>query len=144
MMFVTHIAVSLLVAFFALPPLSLDTPFLVGVYLFAALLPDIDSASSFIGRHVKPIGWLFRHRGMFHSLWVPLLTGLIVWPVSPEFSFAFGLGYLTHLATDMLTHEGVMPFFPLTVRPRGFIRTGSVVEYILLCLCIVLLLWLVV
>jgi inner membrane protein len=142
MMFWTHLVVSLLVALVTFPLLSIDTPLYLVIFLFAALFPDIDSASSFIGKRVKVVGWLFRHRGVFHSIWIPLAVGILVWSVDHRIAIAFMLGYLTHLAIDMLTYEGVMPFFPFHLRPHGFIRTNSLAEYVLLGCSLAAVLWL--
>ena len=43
---------------------------------------------------------------------------------------AFALGYLVHIASDLMTSEGVSLFSPLSKHHmRGFITTGGALEY---------------
>jgi membrane-bound metal-dependent hydrolase YbcI (DUF457 family) len=138
MMFKTHIVISLLVALLIYPFFHMNEGVFLLVFLFAALLPDIDSSSSFIGKHVPVIGWLFRHRGVWHS--VPalfILTAMTYILSDLTIAVVFSFGYLTHLCADALTHEGLQPLYPLSFRVKGFIRTNSLVEHLLFMICLV-------
>lgn len=69
-----------------------------------ALLPDIDCASSELGKNFKVIGALFEHRSFTHSLLFVLLGTLL--------SKWVGLGILTHLLLDMMTKAGIRLLWP--------------------------------
>jgi inner membrane protein len=139
MMFRTHIVFSLLIALLIFPLFSLNKGIFLIVFLFAALLPDIDSAYSFIGGRVKLIGWVFRHRGLFHSfLMTALLSGIVYFFTNLVFAIVFVLGYISHLVLDMLNHEGIRPLYPFSFRLKGFIRTSSLAEYLLFTTCLII------
>jgi membrane-bound metal-dependent hydrolase YbcI (DUF457 family) len=131
MMFATHLAVSL-TAILILPQMQNY----LAAFMLGALLPDIDSTKSLLGSRLKIFGWLFEHRGLFHSITMLLVLALPLYLVVPQAGLAFAAGYLIHLALDALTREGIMPFYPVGLRVRGFIRTGSIAEYIIFGLSI--------
>jgi inner membrane protein len=137
MMFKTHIVLSLLVSLLLYPFFEMNEGAYLLLFLFAALLPDIDSSSSLIGKHVPFMGWLFRHRGVWHSAWMPLAAVLLLYPFSIQIAALIALGYLTHILADSLTHEGVRPLHPLPWRLRGFIRTNSFAEHMIFLVCLV-------
>lgn len=104
--------------------------FVVVVSSVAALLPDIDQASSSLW-HALPFGHvaanavdpLLQHRNLSHSLLGTALVGWLVhwlaglmpgyWGVNGLIVFwVFLASYLSHLLTDMVTVEGVPLFFP--------------------------------
>ncbi len=140
MMFRTHIVLSLLFALFIFPLFSINKGLYLLIFLFAALLPDIDNASSFIGKRVKIIGWVFRHRGIFHSFFMLLVLSSAVYIIfnSTGYAVVFALGYLSHLLADTLTREGVRPLFPLSLRVRGPLRSNSLTEKAIFIICLVL------
>ncbi len=132
MMFKTHLVFSLFVAvvLFRLSLFSLRWPLFFSVFIFAALLPDIDSISSVVGRKARPFSYVFyvlRHRTIMHSLWVPLFAFFFIALFSLELALAFFIGYFSHLALDMLNYKGIRLFYPF-FRIRGFIKAGSVAE----------------
>ena len=91
--------------------------------LLGALLPDIDTPTSLIGRCCRPLaGWLERrvgHRTLTHSLVglalsvAPLLP--LAW-IEPRWPLAFALGYLSHLLVDAANPPGVPLLYPSPVR----------------------------
>lgn len=94
----------------------------LGFAMFGALLPDIDTRHSRVGRVVPflsiPIQALFGHRGALHSL---LACALVLWgAMTLEFPWALSLtfGYVSHLIGDACTKAGVNFFWPLTKRYR--------------------------
>ena len=147
-MYHTHLAFGLL---FALLALSFIHPsnkyFFIGVVVLAALLPDIDHENSKINSKIPGFKWVsrvFGHRGILHSVWIPLALWLII-----DFGFhsAYGsavfIGYLSHLFSDGLTKAGINMVHPLKqLRIQGFIETGSVLEHLVflfVCvLCVIL------
>lgn len=73
-------------------------------------LPDVDSSTSRLGRHVPTPG---PHRGLLHSDWpVYALVVLSVWePLRPLLWLA--LGYWTHLELDGFSRAGRARWYPL-------------------------------
>ncbi|MCF7798741.1 metal-dependent hydrolase, partial [Candidatus Woesearchaeota archaeon] len=129
----THLLAGLLIGFFFFS--FVDTILHSFIVLFLAvvgsLLPDIDTTTSLLGRRVKIIGFLFKHRGFFHSLLFAFLITLIVVELSsPVFGMAFGLGVFSHLLLDAITKEG-LSFWPIPLHIKGYIRVGSFIEHVL-------------
>jgi inner membrane protein len=142
MMFITHLSFALLLGFMAVKFSSLPVSkyfFLLAIVL-GSLLPDLDSATSFIGKKFKLVSLFFRHRGVIHS--VVFLTGfsIIFFLITKNFYYflAFATGYLSHLLLDSMTPSGVAFFWPSKVRIRGRIKTTGLVDIILLILFIIL------
>jgi len=85
-----------------------------------ALLPDVDSPYSTIGRKFPLLAWTIKwtagHRGIFHSL---LMAGIITAGFS-VYNLHLGLGicigYLSHLMLDSLNREGTPLLWPLEKR----------------------------
>jgi len=140
-MFKTHLAFSFLCAILVWPVFvdsGIPRWFFLIIFIFTSLLPDIDTTSSFLGKRFKIVGWIFGHRGLFHSLF-PFI--LIVIPVYLFFGFWYAsavfLGCLSHLVLDMLNHQGVGLFFPLLKwRIKGFCKSGGLFEKVLFIICI--------
>jgi inner membrane protein len=129
MMFLTHLAVSLVAAVFFFNELSIPA---LAALMLGSLLPDIDSTKSFLGSKLLIIGFIFRHRGIFHSLIAIISLGaLSYYLMGIQVTLAFLAGYAIHLLLDMLTHEGITPFFPFEFRMKGFFQTGGIVDYLI-------------
>jgi inner membrane protein len=112
--------------------------------VFGALLPDLDTPKSAIGRLLRPLAvWLERkygHRQATHSL---LALGLLSFVTAPLINLklfwwlALLSGYLSHLILDSLNKSGVPLFFPNPIRavmPKAAkyrIACGSKAEVIL-------------
>lgn len=113
---------------------------LLGAAALGSLAPDLDSPHSFLGRRFWPLSWTVRaavgHRGLTHSL----LAGLAVvigaaaaglcYPAWRPYCWAGAIGYLSHLAADWCTAEGVPLFWPDRRRYRApfSFRTGGPIE----------------
>lgn len=133
----SHVAVGL-ASWVAAAPLLHQPRFAPGCLCLAvlgALLPDIDHPSSWIGRRTRPlssaIASLLGHRGVTHSALA--VIGLIV--VLGHFGNrsadidAIAVGYLSHLAADLLTPAGLRLAWPLRMTwSLPLCRTGSVME----------------
>lgn len=137
-MYPTHLAFGLL---FSLLALSFSLVHPVNKYIFtaivllAALLPDADHENSKINSKVpglKVLSRIFGHRGILHSLWIPLALWLILdFGFHSSYGVAVFIGYLSHLVSDGLTKMGINMIYPLNqLRIQGFIETGSVAEYL--------------
>jgi len=138
MMFKTHVVVSLVIALLLFPRFGLDKTLFLSVFLFASIMPDIDTPASMIGKRVKIIGWLFSHRGIFHSFISLIAFSTIAYAISPQIGLVFFIGYFSHLVIDMINYQGIKPFHPFTrFRIRGFVKTNSMVEYIIFIVCLI-------
>ena len=142
MMFKTHAAFGFLAGILAIPHIHpLNQIVFMFLVMLGALLPDIDHPKSKIGRNFRIIGFLFEHRGFFHSLLViPVIAFIIYYFThSTTYILPLGIGYVSHLVSDAITKEGIMPLHPLTrLRIRGFVRTGGALEYVFFFLVVIL------
>ena len=125
----THIAFGILAAsFFGLIAGLPVTPEAFAFAILGALLPDVDTTASTVGRLLYPLAWYlerrFGHRGITHSL-VGLVIAALVSLIFMSFvSFrafrfqlswsAFVAGYLSHLLADSMNKEGIPLFWPNT------------------------------
>lgn len=140
----THLIFSFLIGLLIINSFDIQNKIIfIAILLIASIIPDIDSYKSKIGKKVKPISFLlnlfFMHRGMFHSLFLLTLISFVIALVKTELAIAFFIGYLSHLALDSLTPEGITLFYPFSrKRTKGFIRTGSLFENIFFILLLVL------
>ncbi len=129
-MFLTHasfaLLISLLIIRFAGFRADNVLVFIILV-LLGALLPDLDSARSFIGERIRAVSILLKHRAFFHSLLTAVFIGIIVFLLTKNSSYSLGfiLGFASHLLLDSLTRAGVTPFWPSKLKLRGRLITGS-------------------
>jgi membrane-bound metal-dependent hydrolase YbcI (DUF457 family) len=133
----THIAIGILCALLILPFIAVPNKILfVALVALGALLPDVDHQNSKINKMIpvtKIIPVFFKHRGFFHSLFIPLIIYITAWYFhQPFIGFALVFGYLTHLASDGLTLMGVNFLYPITTwHMRGPFETGTFAETLL-------------
>ena len=119
-------------------------PVSLALALGGSLLPDIDHPASWVGRRSQPISTMisgvFGHRGITHSaLAVVVLVALLSrGGYSRAVTSAFAVGYLSHLAADMLTPSGLRLAWPLR-KTCGvpLYNTGSATEAVIVAgLCV--------
>ncbi|MEA1064897.1 metal-dependent hydrolase [Apirhabdus apintestini] len=110
--------------------------------VLSCLLPDIDHPKSFLGQRIPwlshPIARAFGHRGFTHSL-LAVFAALTLcylkvpdsWLLPADALQGLVLGYLSHIAADMLTPAGVPLLWPCrwrfrlpVIAPRG----GNLIE----------------
>jgi len=137
MMARSHVLVGLATWIAAAPALHIRTldPIYLGLAVAGSLLPDIDHPKSWVGRRTRPISTAiaatFSHRGVTHSAIAVIgLTMLLLHAGYRRGGVtALIIGYLSHLAADMLTPQGLRLAWPLR-RTWGFplCRTGSSME----------------
>jgi inner membrane protein len=143
MMAGSHIALGAAAWFVAAPRLGLPAlePVSLGLAVLGALLPDIDHPKSWVGKRVWPVSLLcsrfFGHRGMTHSLIA--VGGCLALLLSNWLSVAIAgplvVGYLSHLAADLLTPGGLRLAWPLKgVWSLPLCRTGSPFEPLVVAL----------
>lgn len=120
--------------------------------IIGALLPDIDEKQSSIS-HKHPVlhglaASIDKHRGVFHSIWVPVIIFLIAhFVISRYFSIpslllmGLFIGYGSHLLADSFTVQGIAPLHPIHKgRMKGLIKTGGIAETVFLVAMVVFLL----
>ena len=144
MQYYTHLAFFGIIALPLLNILPIENTliFLTAGCLFA-LFPDIDQSNSKVGKHIKPIGFFMKHRGIMHTIWIPLAFAALSFPFSPDIAFALFLGYTSHLVADAFTKEGVRFIYPIKVRAKGFIAVGSIGEKMLFTILLFIVLYMV-
>ena len=137
MLFKTHLALGALAALLVTPYVQTDNPLLFFVIcVVCSLLPDVDHPNSKINNKLKVtkiFAYIFKHRGITHSIW-PVLLGILLISVLANsfYAVAFAVGYLSHLLGDAVTKEGVDLLRPWSsLRIRGPMETGSFAESVL-------------
>jgi len=140
-MFRTHILFALFFYILAVQLFSLSFSIIFAALLaFGAILPDIDSPSSFVNRKYllgigKGIALFSEHRGFFHSIFGALIFFVIAIVIVHFFHLSFFYpvalvsGYLLHLAADSLNVSGIKWFWK-SGHIRWKIKTGSLSEQV--------------
>ncbi len=150
MMARSHVVVGVAAWLAAAPLLHLapyDPAYLV-LAAAGALLPDVDHPASWVGRRTRPLSTalaaLLGHRGVTHSALAVLgLLALLAEAGGRRgVVAALVVGYLSHLAADMLTPRGLRLAWPL----RGswgvpLCRTGSAMETVIVLALVAGTLW---
>jgi len=129
----THLAFGFLAGLFMMPFVNTGNIYIYfALVLFAAILPDIDNPDSKVGRKVKIIGRIFKHRGIFHSLIAGFLISWVLWYfVGHAYGIALFIGYASHLLIDGFTKMGINFLHPVSkLHLSGFIETGTLGEWI--------------
>lgn len=137
MKFKTHLAFGLLIGLMYLNYAEVQNKFLFILFIMlGSALPDIDNASSKIGKKAWPLSKLIQmflgHRGIFHSIWlIILIPGVVYLYLSKIYGIALFIGYFSHVLMDGFTKKGVNFLNPfLELRLSGFVETGSIIEKI--------------
>lgn len=114
---------------------------IIGFSAFGALLPDIDCASSKLGRKLPPasiaIQFFFGHRTLFHAplLYITLVLVLLAFPFR-LYVIAAGLGALSHIILDTFNRAGIPWLYPIRHRfSLAHIMTGGIIDAILGTIC---------
>ena len=147
MRFITHLAFTSVCVLYYMDYFSVQNLLLfTGIALFTTLFVDIDEPESTIGKRFwifsKFTNFVFGHRGLLHSLLVPIFFYCIfVFFQLNEIAYATSLGYVSHLVMDIITPVGIFPLYPLKWRIHGPIRTGSFLEYFLAFSCMAIMLF---
>lgn len=122
-------AIGIFAIVFFLPHINNKLVFIPAV-LIASLLPDVDNGFSTLGKSglFRPLQWVSKHRGLFHTFTFCILISLVFALYVPVLAFGFFLGYSLHLLADSWTVEGIRPFWPLKGDLKGRVRVGGTVE----------------
>jgi inner membrane protein len=136
----SHVVVGVAAWAWAAPHLGLPAldPLMLGLVALGALLPDIDHPTSWVGRRARiisrPLAATVGHRGVTHSFVAVLACVLILrWEgLNRRVIDPLVVGYLSHLAADLLTTSGLRLAWPLPKRQAiGLCRTGSFAETVI-------------
>ncbi|MDD2444656.1 MAG: metal-dependent hydrolase [Candidatus Nanoarchaeia archaeon] len=136
MLFKTHLAFGMFLYLILFFNSSFSFIYFLGIFL-GVLLVDIDIKNSKIGKFFlfRPLQLFFKHRGVFHSIFCGFILMLVFSIINLRFSFAFFIGYLSHLFLDLFNIKGIMLFWPFSKKRFGFkIKTGGIIEDILFVL----------
>lgn len=135
----THLAISIFFALIFLPFFENKILF-CAVLVISTFLPDLDSASSRLGKNIllRPLQFFFGHRGILHSFTFSLMLSMLIFFFSLEASIAFLFGYGLHLIADGLTVMGITPFYPISTKWKGVIKTGGWAEAIIFVIFVLL------
>ncbi len=99
-----------------LPPLNAAY---LGLAVAGSLLPDLDHPQSWVGRRTRPVSSAIAatlgHRGITHSALAVLGVVLLLAYAGARrgTEAALAVGYLSHLAADLLTPRGLRLAWPL-------------------------------
>jgi membrane-bound metal-dependent hydrolase YbcI (DUF457 family) len=127
----THIIMAF--AIFLLFGFIFTFPIYLAFFAFlGALLPDID---------FKPRKY---HRKLCHNIWFLMLVIFAAYDLGLErpYAVAISIGFFSHLISDALTHNGIMPLWPIK-RPKfnGPIKTGGIGEYLIILVLLMMIYW---
>lgn len=141
MMARTHVAFGFLKGLIVMSFLNPANQILfMSMVVFGSLFPDIDHPKAKLGSKVKIIGWLFEHRGFFHSVFALFLFSLLVFFLLKQkiYFWAFGIGFLSHMVLDAFNRKGIMPFHPISrIKIKGFLKTNGFAENILFVIFVI-------
>ena len=115
---------------------------LVFVVMISALLPDLDTPFSWLGRKLKPvsniISFIFGHRGMMHSLLFMVVITTVGYLYLRSYWMGIAIGFFSHLVLDMMNVMGVRLLWPLDFKVRGFLRANGLFEKLFFILLIII------
>lgn len=132
---------------FPMPIWLTTTLYLASIILLASiasLLPDIDSPTSILGRHVKWFSSVVPHRTYTHTIWAILLILIPAIMYNITWLTIIGYGYFLHVWEDSYSKQGIAWIYPITqyrIYPNGavvkhgfkpifYYRTGKGSEYV--------------
>ena len=141
-MFRTHLAIGIISS------LLIQDYFKSGLLFSLALimansLPDIDHQGSWVGRRLwifsKPINIIFGHRGLTHSILVPLgLFFAFAHYGHSNLGLAVMIGYTTHIFADAFTSEGIKIAYPFSKKVfSGPLKTNGIGEFAIFALLLI-------
>lgn len=89
---------------------------------FGALLPDVDSPNSQLGRYVPWLSNFIGHRTITHTIWVLLGLLLASYFTGWLFLWMVTIGYFLHIFEDSFSTQGIAWLWPLG---KGYRRYGG-------------------
>ena len=133
MLVISHVMFGILFGLLAKPYIPGDAIIYYTFVIIGSILPDIDHEGSTINKVLPLTKWfsrLFKHRGIFHTVFPAIALFFIVGYFSTTLvALALVVGYVAHLVSDGLTLSGVDLLHPISqFRIQGFIQTGGKME----------------
>lgn len=133
----THMAFGFLAGMLTYPLFGANWLLFVPLATIGALFPDVDHENSKINKTLPVTRWIptfFKHRGIFHSIFAPIILYVIFYSANLKtIGLPLTIGYLAHLASDCLTQSGCNLLHPLSnFRISGFVRTDGAMELIIM------------
>ena len=141
----SHVIVGLATWIAVAPTLHLSSfdPIYLVIAVAGSLLPDIDHPKSWVGRRTQPISTAIAsalgHRGVTHSAIAVIGLTLLLLHAGYQRGgvSALAVGYLSHLAADMLTPQGLRLAWPLPgIWRLPVCRTGSGMESVIVMILV--------
>lgn len=137
----THIAAGAVTGLFISSYLHLpilETVIVTSISAFTSLIPDIDNATSKLGRKNKLASFLIQlfigHRTFFHAPLLYLGLVFMIARIDPSglLALAFGLGTGTHLFLDLMNPLGIPLLWPFSKRYHiANFRSGGAADFVL-------------
>lgn len=110
--------------------------------ILGGIFSDIDTKNSRIGKkfYLRPIQWMTKHRGIFHSFLFGFIIFVIIYYFDNSAGFGFLTGFVLHLFLDCFSKSGVRIFHPFFNFKLKFfrIKSGGLIEEVLFVLFLVL------
>ncbi len=133
MIFITHLLFGIVLGYVVAHATNSSNPLLfIPIASIAALIPDLDIMTSYAGRRLPFFSFFlnlaFGHRGLFHSIWIPLFLYWILAPFSQLAAAAIATGMISHILIDAFTPAGIKPFWPVTIKISGPVKTGGFLD----------------
>lgn len=130
--FAAGIASMMLFQYITKQPFQTDLILISGLI---GLVADIDQEGSTAGKLFRPISYIFdkfrdfstktknkylinifEHRGITHTLLIPVLIFLLWYKTGQDYLFASMVGYLSHLIMDINNDRGIPIFHPFSFK----------------------------
>lgn len=147
MMAGSHLALGLAGWAFAAPHLGFSplNPVGLGLAGLGSLLPDIDHPRSWVGQRARvvsrPLARVVSHRGVTHSL-LAVALGIALLRSHRWLCAPLAVGWLSHLAADLVTPRGLRLAWPLRRHwAVPLCRTGSAREVVIVTLLVAWAAW---
>lgn len=103
--------------------------------LIGSVLPDIDLKWN---KKTRRTGLLFSHRGITHHVILVILVGILAWLINNPWFSGLVVGYASHIASDMMTKQGV-PYWKHKDRASFMLfKTGTISEHLFVIVFIII------
>ena len=101
--------------------------------LVGATISSFDAVPPMVG--LRPDS--FHCGGIFHSIWLPIVGSVLLYPFGVVSSASFLVGGMLHLASDSIDREGRPWLYPISKRKHGFpLMPYAFSEYVSTPICI--------
>lgn len=102
---------------------------------FGALLPDVDSKSSILGRYVPWVQDTIGHRTFTHTIWMMAVLFGLAYYFNQFLLWMVVIGYLLHVLQDSFSKQGIQWLWPIKISRKNFnlrfYRVGGTLETVM-------------